>query len=102
VTETPRTTFTVAWQHDGAQQLDVVIDADQPRHGPMEKRVRSIADVASSLGALRVLLESAFADQWSVGVIDAVDGVTAVHLAPLAKVSAQAASRQRDRDHRTQ
>src|SRR4029079_6901703 len=46
VTEAPRTTFTVAWQHDGAQQLEVVIDADQPRHGPMEKRVRSIADVA--------------------------------------------------------
>lgn len=102
MTEAPLTTFTVPWQREGAQQLEVSIDADQPRYGPMEKRVRSIAEVASSHGALRVLLESAFADQWSVGVIDAVDGVTAVHLAPLAKVSAQAASRQRDRDPRSQ
>jgi hypothetical protein len=100
MTEAPRTTFTIAWSHDGARQLGVVIDADQPRHGPMEKRIRSIAEVATSHGALRMLLESAFADQWSVGVIEAVDDVTAVHMVPLDKVSGQDASRQRERDQR--
>ncbi len=98
MTSIPRTTFTIAWPHDGARQLDVVIDAGQPRSGSMEKRIRGIAEVASSHGALRVLLESAFDDQWSVGVIDEVGGVTTLHMAPLAKISAQEASHRRERD----
>lgn len=100
MTKAPRTTYTIAWTHDGARQLEISVEADQPRHGPMEKKIRGIADVASSHGALRLLLESAFSDHWSISVLDPVDGVTAVHMAPLEKVGAQAASHRRSRDQR--
>src|SRR4051812_39992684 len=97
VTEAPRTAFTIAWPRGGARQLEVILDVDQPRYGPMEKRIRGIAEVASSHGALRMLLESAFADQWSVGLDDGVDGVTTVHIARLEKISPQEASQRRER-----
>ena len=45
---TDRTTFTILWPHDGARQLEVVVDADLPEFGPLEKRVRDIASIASS------------------------------------------------------
>jgi hypothetical protein len=40
--------FTILWQHDGARQLDVFVDADLPPYGPMEKRIRGIASIASA------------------------------------------------------
>jgi hypothetical protein len=83
VTPPPRTTFTVAWPHDGARQLDVVVDADLPPYGPMEKRIRSIASIASSHGGLRRLLEDAYAGEWSVSVLETVGGVTTVRLTPI-------------------
>ena len=79
----PRTVFTVGWPHDGARELEVVVEADLPSFGPMEQRIRGIAAIASSHGGLRMLLESAFADRWSVGVFETVGGVTGVHLASL-------------------
>lgn len=78
-----RTVFTVFWPHDGARQLEVVVEADLSPFGPMEQRVRGIAGIARSHGGLRMPLESAFADRRSVGVFETVGGVTAVHLAPL-------------------
>jgi hypothetical protein len=59
---------------------EVVVDAHLPPFGPIEQRVRGIAGIASSHGELRMLLESAFADRWSVGVFEAVGGVNGVHL----------------------
>lgn len=97
VTASSQSSFTIPWAQDGARQIEVVIDAHLPPHSPTEKRIRGIAEIATSHGALRVLLESAFADQWSVGVLDAESGVTTVHMAPLEKISAQATSRGRGR-----
>jgi hypothetical protein len=78
----PHTTFTVLWRHDDARQLEVVVDADLPAFSPVENRVRGIAAVAKSHATLRLLLQGAFADRWSIGVFEAVGGVTGVHLAP--------------------
>jgi hypothetical protein len=96
MTEAPRTLFLIEWPHDGARQIEAAIEADLPQYGAIEKRIRNIAQIATSHGALRMLLGSAFGDQWSIGVVDAVDGVTVVHMAPLDKISAS----QREREQR--
>jgi hypothetical protein len=83
LTNHPHTTFTILWNHDGARQLEVHVDADLPAFSPMENRIRSIASIASTHATLRLLLLSAFSDQWHVGVFEAVGGVTGVHLAPI-------------------
>ena len=46
--KSPRTTLTILWPHDGALELELVVDADLPAFGPLEKRVRGIATIASS------------------------------------------------------
>lgn len=66
------------------RQLEIVVDADLPPFGPLENRVRSIGSIARSHGGLRMLLESAFADRWTVSVWETVGGVTTVRLVPLA------------------
>jgi hypothetical protein len=43
VTAQPRATFTIAWNHDGARELEVIVDADLPAFAPLEKRIRGIA-----------------------------------------------------------
>lgn len=83
MTAAPRSTFTIAWPHDGVRQLEVVVDADLPAYGPLEKRVRGIAAIASSHGGLRRLLQDALADQWLVTVLETVGGVTTVRLTPM-------------------
>jgi hypothetical protein len=83
VTVERRPTFTILWQHDGARQLEVFVDADLPPYGPMEKRIRGIAAIASSHGGLRRLLEDAYAADWTVSVWETVGGVTTVRFAPL-------------------
>ena len=45
--------------------------------------VRGIASIASSHAGLRMLLESAFADAWTVSVWETVGGVTTVPLVPI-------------------
>jgi hypothetical protein len=77
--------FTILWQHDGVRQLDVFVDADLPPYGPMEKRIRGIASIASSHGGLRRLLENAYASEWAVSVFETVGGVTTVRLVLLAR-----------------
>ena len=77
---TDRTTFTILWRHDGARQLEVVVDADLPAFGPLEKRVRGFASIAGSHLGLRTLLNQALADAWTVSVFEAVGGVTTVRL----------------------
>jgi hypothetical protein len=62
----PGTIFTILWLHDGAQQLEVHVDADLPPFGPLEKPVRGIASTARSHAGLRLLLESAFAGLWNL------------------------------------
>jgi hypothetical protein len=81
----PRTTFTILWHHDGARQLEVHVDADLPAFSPLENRVRSIASIATTHATLRLLLQGAFADRWSNGVLEPVGGVTGVHLAPISE-----------------
>jgi hypothetical protein len=89
VTAPARTTFTIAWNHDGARQLDVVVHRDLPPFGPMEQRIRGIAAIASSHGGLRMLLESALPDQLRVSVRvrvsvrEGLAGVSWVRLVPL-------------------
>lgn len=78
-----RPSFLIEWQHDGARQLAVFVDADLPPYGPMEKRIRGIASIASSHGGLRRLLEDAYAAEWSVSVLETVGSVTSVRLVPL-------------------
>lgn len=80
---TARTAFRVLWQHDGARELEVIVEADLPPFGPMENRIRSIASITSSHGGLRRLLEDAYADRWTVTVLETVGAVTTVRLVPL-------------------
>jgi hypothetical protein len=79
----PSTTFTILWRHDGARQLEVRVDTEMPAFGPVEKCIRGNASIATSHTTLRLLLQGAFADSWSIGVFEAVGGVTGVHLPPL-------------------
>ncbi len=79
---TAHSRFTILWPHDGARQLEVIVDADLPAYGPMEKRIRGIS-IASSHGGPRRLLEDAYAGDWSVSVLETVGGVTTVRLVPL-------------------
>jgi hypothetical protein len=60
----------------------VVVDPDLPPFGQLEKRVRGIASIASSHAGLRLLLETAFSDQWTVRVREGLAGVTAVRIMP--------------------
>ena len=77
---TNRPTFTILWQHDGAVSSRLSSTRTCRRSGRLEKRVRGIASIASSHRGLRMLLEPALADQWTVSVFDAVGGVTTVRL----------------------
>jgi hypothetical protein len=78
-----RTTFTILWPHDGARQLAFHVDAELPPFGPLEKRLRAIAAIASSHAGLRLMLLSAFADEWAVTEFPTVGGVTTVRMVPL-------------------
>jgi hypothetical protein len=66
VSAQPRTTFTILWNHDGARELEVIVDRDLPAFSPIENQVRNIAGIAHSHAGLLLLLLSAFADQWMV------------------------------------
>lgn len=74
------TTFTIPWPHDGARQLQVVVDQDLPAYGPLEKRIRSEATMTSSHSGLRFMLEVQLGANWNVTVAATSEGVTAVDL----------------------
>lgn len=74
------TTLLVPWPHDGAHELQVIVEPDQPAYGPVEKGVRSAASVTSSHGGLRFMLEVNLGEAWEVNVWETVGGVTTVRL----------------------
>jgi hypothetical protein len=79
-----QTTFTIAWNHGSARKLEVIVDRDLPAFSPIENRVRNIAGTAHSHAGLRLLLLSAFADQWMVTEFPTVGGVTTVRMGAVA------------------
>lgn len=82
------TTLTILWPHDGTRELSVVVDAELPAYGPLERRIRSIAEVARAHGGLRLLLENALGATHDVTVWETVGGATTVRLTPRGATSA--------------